>query len=261
MDMMVLVVLGIGVGFAGGYAGIGGAPILVAALVLGLGVDQHAAQGTVLAVMLGPMSLPGVIVMWDRVRLLRYEILIGVVAYALFSNLGARIAFALETHALTLAFGVLLCFLGAQYLWRRRGAIAVSELDPNAPTLGKGLLPFTRWTVGIAAAIIGVAGGLFGIGAGVLMVPLFISLFALHKDDARALSLTILLPPVSLGAVLEYGAHDRIDWVNAAIIFALYFSTNHLGAKVGRRHDSRLFLRCMGFTLIALGAATVVMSR
>ena len=77
---------GMFVGFAGGYAGIGGAPFLVAAMVLFLGYDQHLAQGTVLAVMLGPMSLPGVLVMWDRVRLLKVEIGIGVVAYALFSN-------------------------------------------------------------------------------------------------------------------------------------------------------------------------------
>ena len=34
-----------GVGFAGGYAGIGGAPILVAAMVLFAGYDQHLAQG------------------------------------------------------------------------------------------------------------------------------------------------------------------------------------------------------------------------
>ena len=44
-----------------------------------------------------PMSLPGVWVMRDRVRLLLPEIAIGVIAYALLSNLGARIAFALET--------------------------------------------------------------------------------------------------------------------------------------------------------------------
>lgn len=258
MDVLLIVLLGCSVGFAGGYAGIGGAPILVAVLVLALGFDQHEAQGTVLAVMLGPMSLPGVWVMRDRVKLLKVEALIGVLTYAVFSNLGARLALTLETQTLSSAFGALLCLLGGHYIWRRRPLATPENLCAEGPTIGQGRLPFSRWTVGVIASFIGVVGGLFGIGAGVLMVPLFISLFALHKDDARALSLTILLPPVSLGAVLEYAAYDRIDWWLAFAIFCLYFATNHLGAQWGRRHEPGRFLKVMGGALLVLGAITIL---
>ena len=236
---------GMFVGFAGGYAGIGGAPFLVAAMVLFLGYDQHLAQGTVLAVMLGPMSLPGVLVMWDRVRLLKVEIAIGVVAYALFSNVGARIAYAVHTHVLQIAFGGLLILLGFKYLAGSKRADS-RTLDPDRITLGEGKLRFSRLNVGILASLIGVVGGLFGIGAGVVMVPLFIGVFALHKDDARALSLAILLPPVSIGAIVEYSAQGGIDWTGALIILVAYISTNLPGAKLGRAHDTRLFLKVMG---------------
>ena len=91
-EWLAFVALGAAVGFAGGYAGIGGAPFLVVGLALLLGYDQHVAQGTVLAVMLGPMSLPAVIVMWDRVKLLKREIFIGVACYAIISYFGAQIA-------------------------------------------------------------------------------------------------------------------------------------------------------------------------
>jgi uncharacterized membrane protein YfcA len=257
-ETTLMVLFGTLVGFAGGYAGIGGAPFLVAALVLFLGMPQHAAQGTVLAVMLGPMSLPGVWVMRDRVRLLKGEIVVGVLTYAVFSNFGARIAFALNTEGLELLFGALLVGLGVYYLTRRmRPEDDAVCLTPDGPTLSGGMFPFNLWTVGVASAGIGVAGGLFGIGAGVLMVPLFISLFGLHKDDARALSLTILLPPVSIGAVIEYAAHDAIDWWAAGLIFILYFVTNRPGAQLGRRHDSRRFVRVMGCVLGLLGAAQI----
>jgi uncharacterized membrane protein YfcA len=256
LEPSLLALFGVFVGFAGGYAGVGGAPLLVAAMVLFLGYDQHVAQGTVLAVMLGPMSLPGVIVMWDRVKLLKVEVVLAVVAYALFSNVGARVAYTVETQVLQLGFGLLLVLLGLKYLVGSSRA-TTGELDPDKVTIGQGFLAFKRPTVTILASMIGVVGGLFGIGAGVLMVPLFIGLFALHKDDARALSLAILLPPVSVGAILEYSAQGGVDWTAALIILVAYVSTNLYGAKLGRAHDTRLFLKSMGLLLFVLGLLDV----
>ena len=252
LELLLLVIMGAFVGLAGGYAGIGGAPFLVAGLVLLLDYTQHDAQGTVLAVMLAPMSLPGVLVMRDRARLLLPEITIGVLAYALCSNVGARIAFSMETAWLQASFGLLLTGLGVRYLLRKSGPPPI-EPNPTGPTVGEGALPFSRRNVTLISAAIGIVGGLFGIGAGVLMVPLFIGLFHLHKDDARALSLSILLPPVSVGAVLEYEQHGAIDWWVSGIIFALYFLTNHYGARLGRAHSTPTFLTIMGLLLGFLG--------
>lgn len=255
-NWFVLSALSIAVGFIGGYAGIGGAPILVAAMVMCLGFDQHLAQGTVLAVMLGPMSLAGVVVMWDRVRLLLRPIIAGVAAYAVCSNLGARIAFAMASQPLEALFGVLLVGLGAHYIWRSRN-LESPTLTAAKPAVTTSLIPFNSWTVCAASGVIGVAGGLFGIGAGVLLVPVLVSLFGLHKDDARSLSLAILLPPVSIGAVIEYQHHGKIDWPAAALIFAAYFATNYFGAKVGRKHSPRRFLRALGALLLLLGVIMV----
>ncbi len=242
------------VGFAGGYAGIGGAPFLVAGLVLALGKDQHLAQGTILAVMLGPMTLPGVVVMRDRVRLLLPHIAAAVATYAVFSNLGARLAYSLDHLVLTLAFAALLVLLGLHYVARKQTAQDTVALDPTRPTiLGQGRIPFTVTSVAIIGAGIGVAGGLFGIGAGVLMVPILISAVGLHKDDARALSLAVLFPPVSVGAVLEYHSHQGIDWLAGAIILAGYLVTNFAGAALGRRDETRRFLRITGYVLLFLG--------
>jgi len=257
LEWLILGLVGVIVGFAGGYAGIGGAPFLVTALVIAFERDQHLAQGTVLAVMLGPMSLPGVVVMWDRVRVLLWPIALGVLSYAIFSNLGARLAFSLHTSSLEALFGLLLTGLGVHYLIRRPQEADSSPLNPDGPTLHPSMIPFNRRTISVASALIGVVGGLFGIGAGVLMVPLLISFFGLHKDDARAMSLAILLPPVSIGAILEYHVHDGIDWRVAGVLFVTYFVTNYSGARLGRSHETGRFLYVMGAVLGALGVVTI----
>ena len=269
-EWLAFVALGAAVGFAGGYAGIGGAPFLVVGLALLLGYDQHVAQGTVLAVMLGPMSLPAVIVMWDRVKLLKREIFIGVACYAIISYFGAQIAYAMDAKQLQILFGAFLFALGLRYVLKYKSSIfstsesadientpIVAELNPNGPTVLGGVLPFTIPIIVILSCIKGAVGGMFGIGAGVLMVPAFISLCGLHKDDARALSLAILLPPVSIGAALEYEANDGIVWPTALVIFVVYFATNAIGAKLGRKHDTSQFLFWLGALLSAIAAVLI----
>jgi uncharacterized membrane protein YfcA len=102
-------------------------------------------------------------------------------------------------------------------------------------------------------AIVGVTGGLFGIGAGVLLVPLLIKVYGVHKDDARAISLAILLPPVSIGAVIKYQMQGDIRWVATAIGFGAYLVSNYWGARIGRLHSSRRFQFYMGMILVAIG--------
>jgi len=251
---------GCAVGFIGGYAGIGGAPFLVAFLVIALGFNQFTAQGTVLAVMLGPMSLLGVIKMWDRIQLMIPYVLIGVVTYATCSYLGARAAYAVDETTLRMIFGIVLVGLGLfELLYRPQGISSHVEMNAQGLTVGEdALLPSNFLSLSIVGIGVGLAGGFLGIGAGVLMVPIFVNLFRIHKDDARAMSLAILLPPVSLGAVIQYQSQGAIDWMLAGGIFLAYFSTNYFGAQWGRKHSNRQFKRYFGLIMVALGGIYVL---
>lgn len=57
ITIIILIVIGLMAGVFGGMFGVGGAIIMIPALVYFLGVDQHTAQGTSLAVMLPPIGL------------------------------------------------------------------------------------------------------------------------------------------------------------------------------------------------------------
>lgn len=71
--------------------------------------------------------------------------------------------------------------------------------------------------IGVAA---GISSGIFGIGGGVIIVPALIYLLGFSQHRAIGTSLAILLPPVGLGAAIEYYRHSNLD-LKAAIIVAL----------------------------------------
>lgn len=290
-EIVLNALFGVIIGFVGGYAGIGGAPFLVFLLGLTLGYSQHEAQGTVVAIMLGPMSLPGVWVMRDRVRPHITAIAIAVVTYAIFSYAGASLAYQFSSRTLKLFFAALLLGLGLRYLLKARSAagrddsildragLPPAEVTTPAELSGepapereahgearteaqsdtqsdtqsespRGLIPMNALSMTLLGCAIGVVGGMFGIGAGVLMVPLLCWLFALPKNDARAISLAILLPPVSIGAALRYHQQGDVRWLPAIVGFVAYFLTNYQGAKVGRTSSSKSFDGVMGVVLV-----------
>lgn len=259
--LLVFFVLGGIVGWLGGYAGIGGAPFLVAALVLSGLFEQHKAQGTVLAVMLGPMTLPAMWAMRDRIRKMLAYSVIGVVTYAIFSYVGAAIAYLFNGVLLGALFGGVLVLIGLRYLWPSEDDASVPpfELAPGKVAVRPALIPFNYVTIGLLGIVVGIVGGMFGIGAGVLIVPILIQLFGVHKDDARTISLTMLAPPVSIGAVLQYQSRGDIDWIVAGVLLASYLVANLWGARSGRDAHATVFARRLGLILFGLGLVLVLL--
>ncbi len=110
----VFLVLGAVQGFLGALLGIGGGVIVVPALVLGLGLDQHAAQGIALAAM-APMALVGSWTHW-RHRSLVVSLLPGLVVGGFLGVLlGSTLAHGLPAPILRRVFAVFLVFFGVQY--------------------------------------------------------------------------------------------------------------------------------------------------
>jgi len=243
-DIIIYVLLGLSVGYIGGYAGIGGGPFLVSFLVLFLGMSQLMAQGNILTMMLGPMSLLGVLSLYNYVKKLWNSIIVGVLAYCLFSYFGAIGAFYIGNTNLSSYFALLLIFIaGIQIstLLSKKNSSNHQEVEHVS----------LLW-IFILASITGTLGGLFGIGAGVLMVPILTILFKLKKEFARALSLAILIPPVSYGAFIKYNTELSINWQLVSILFFSYFIANYFGTKKGSKASKKVFNSIYSFILISI---------
>jgi len=114
--ILILVVIGIITGVMAGMLGIGGAIIMIPALVFLLGISQQTAQGTSLAVMLPPV---GIIAAYNYYKAgqvnIRFPIILAVF-FLVGSYFGSKLALNLPQPLLKKIFGILLLLVAAKML-------------------------------------------------------------------------------------------------------------------------------------------------
>jgi uncharacterized membrane protein YfcA len=66
MQVLILIILGVAAGVLSGLVGIGGGILLVPGLVFVIGLSQHRAQGTTLALMVPPVGIMAAWAYWRR---------------------------------------------------------------------------------------------------------------------------------------------------------------------------------------------------
>jgi uncharacterized membrane protein YfcA len=114
---VLLVAVGVGVGYLAGLLGVGGGVLMVPFLVLVLDESQHVAEGTSLAVIV-PTAIAGVIV---HVRNRNVDLRVGgVMAIGGIAGayLGASLALALDATALQRIFAVVIAAMGFRYIYK-----------------------------------------------------------------------------------------------------------------------------------------------
>jgi uncharacterized protein len=117
--LLILVVIGIITGFMAGMLGIGGAIIMIPALVYFLGITQQTAQGTSLAVMLPPI---GVIAAYNYYKAGQVNIKFALILAATFivgSYFGSKLAITIPQPVLKKIFGLLLLLVAAKMLFSK----------------------------------------------------------------------------------------------------------------------------------------------
>ena len=86
------------------------------------------------------------------------------------------------------------------------------------------------WQTFTAIGVVGgVMAGFFGVGGGIVIVPALIYLAGFSQHQATGTSLAVLLPPIGLGAAMEYYRHGNVN-VQAAVILAI---TMFIGSWIG----------------------------
>jgi uncharacterized protein len=102
----------------------------------------------------------------------------------------------------------------------------------------------------------GVMVGLLGIGGGIVLVPALVHLLHMDQHAAQGTSLFVLLPPIGLGALLEYRKKGDVDF-RAGILCALGMLTGgYLGGRIAvpmsSDHLKQLFGAFLMFSALLL---------
>lgn len=116
--LFLLLCIGLIAGIASGFVGIGGGMIIVPALVFGLGLSQHMAQGTSLAMMIPPIGILAVLSYYKAGQIqLEYA---GVLAltFVLGAWMGSKWALRINPSVVRLVFGLFMLFAAGRLIFK-----------------------------------------------------------------------------------------------------------------------------------------------
>jgi uncharacterized protein len=117
MNITLYIFIGLVAGVMSGLFGVGGAVLLVPAFVFLLGMSQHQAQGTALAVLLPPIFIFAVIKYYQHGFVQVKLAMIVALAFALGAYGGAVLAQIIPDALLRRAFGIFLILMGLRMVW------------------------------------------------------------------------------------------------------------------------------------------------
>jgi len=118
-QLFILIVIGIISGLLSGIFGIGGAIIVIPALVFIIGLSQHEAQGTSLAFMLPPV---GVLAAWNYYKegYINWKIaLVLSLTFFVGAYLGSRFSLNVSDRTLRRMFGILLMVMAIKMFFSK----------------------------------------------------------------------------------------------------------------------------------------------
>ena len=115
-QVLILLIIGLLAGFLSGTLGVGGGLIIVPSLVFILGMTQHQAQGTSLAMMLAPVGIMAAYNYYKGGYVnIKYAIILAL-AFILGAWLGSIFSVGLSDSILKKIFGVLMLAVGIQMI-------------------------------------------------------------------------------------------------------------------------------------------------
>ncbi len=117
--VIILILIGLVAGVFSGLIGIGGALIIIPALIFILHMDQYTAQGTSLAIMLPPIGLLAAYNYYKAGALnLQYALIIAA-AFFVGGYLGSKFAVSIPVEILRKIFAIVLIAIAIKMLWSK----------------------------------------------------------------------------------------------------------------------------------------------
>ncbi len=122
--MLILIAIGLMAGVFSGIFGVGGAVIMIPALVYFLSVDQHTAQGTSLAVMLPPIGLFAAFNYYKAGQVNVWYAVIIAVTFMIGGYFGSMIALKLPENLMKKIFGIFLILTALRLIFSKESGVS-----------------------------------------------------------------------------------------------------------------------------------------
>src|SRR6056297_1942109 len=117
-EIILLLIVGLLAGFAGGMMGVGGGVVVIPALVFIMGFSQHEAQGTALAFMLPPI---GLLAAWNYYKAgyvnVKYAVFL-TLAFVVGAYVGSLISVQVPDKILKKIFGLMLLYVSYRMIFK-----------------------------------------------------------------------------------------------------------------------------------------------
>ncbi len=107
---------------------------------------------------------------------------------------------------------------------------------------------------GIVAGV--VAGGM-GVGGGIIIVPVLVLFFGMTQHEAQGTSLAVLLPPVSILALISYHKKGFVNYKFAMILIVAFMIGSYLGGLFAVRLPERELKKIFGVLLLLAGVRMI----
>jgi uncharacterized membrane protein YfcA len=118
-QIIILAIIGLMAGIFSGTFGVGGAIIVIPALIFFLGLSQHQAQGTSLAFMVPPVTIMAAFTYWKNGYVNWKFALILAVMFFVGSYFGSQISFSLNDKILRKMFGGLMLLIALKIIFSK----------------------------------------------------------------------------------------------------------------------------------------------
>jgi len=109
--------------------------------------------------------------------------------------------------------------------------------------------------VGLAA---GCLSGLVGVGGGIIIVPALVYFIGFNQQMAQGTSLSILLLPTGIFAVMNYYREGFVDWKVALIIASSFLLGGFIGSKVAISLDQNVVKKIFAAFMVLMGLKMLI---
>lgn len=241
--LLVISTTGLLSGLINGLIGVGGGTIVIPAMVHLLGIAQHQAHGTSLAIIL-PTCLTSAAV-YAYQGFLPWNIILTVTATGMLgAYLGARCMNCFSPKGLRQFFGLFMVLAGVRMLWPG-SFLPDGSIMPSFPFL---------YLLGLLAGFLsGMA-----VGGGTLLVPALIILFDVVQHQAQGVSLTAFLPMSAVAVHTHWRQGNVLPRIAAYLAIGSVIGAI-LGALTAAQLPAPVLRKIFGGFLLLMGTYEIFM--